>query len=57
MKRSDSEYDFMEGRYKSSYKEPLSPFFLRKPYTGTSAKTSIDKGIEEEKKDNEQDSL
>lgn len=37
MKRSDSEYDFMEGRYKSSYKEPLSPFFLRKPYTGTSA--------------------
>ena len=37
MKRSDSEYDFMEGRYKSSYKEPLSPFFLRKPYYGTSA--------------------
>lgn len=37
MKRSDSEYDFMEGRFKSSYKEPLSPFFLRKPYAGTSA--------------------
>lgn len=33
----DTEYDWMEGKNSSSHKQPLSPFFLRKPYSGTSA--------------------
>jgi hypothetical protein len=59
MKRTEQEYDWMEGSKNSTNKksQSLSPFFLRKPYSGTSAETSIDKRIEEEKKDNEQDSV
>ena len=39
MKRSDAEYDWMEGsKSQYKYKRPkLSPFFLRRPYEGTSA--------------------
>ena len=39
MKRTEQEYDWMEGS-KNCYKSKrpaLSPFFLRKPYAGTSA--------------------
>lgn len=37
MKRSEQEYDWMEGgKHKSGGEsEPLSPFFLRRPYAGT----------------------
>jgi hypothetical protein len=45
MKRTEQEYDWMEG-CKNSYnhkKPALSPFFLRKPYTGTSAEPKDDK--------------
>ena len=39
MKRSDAEYYWMEGsKSQYKYKRPkLSPFFLRRPYEGTSA--------------------
>lgn len=49
MKRTEQEYDWMEG-CKNSYnrkKPALSPFFTRKPYTGTSAET----------KDNQQEKM
>lgn len=37
MKRSEAEYDYMEGgKHKTGEaREPLSPFFLRRPYAGT----------------------
>ena len=41
MNRFEQKYDMMEGR-KYGSKRPavqLSPFFLRKPYSGTSAET------------------
>lgn len=44
MKRTNQEYDWMEGSKNSTNKKPqsLSPFFLRKPYTGTSAEPKYD---------------
>lgn len=45
MKRTSQEYDWMEGSKNSTNKKPqnLSPFFLRKPYSGTSAEPKDDK--------------
>ena len=40
MKRTEQEYDWMAGVFKPKHvKSGLSPFFLRKPYAGTSAET------------------
>lgn len=49
MRRTDQEYDWMEGHKNSTNrkKQNLSPFFLRKPYEGTTA----------EPKDNTQERL
>ncbi len=44
MRRTNQEYDWMEGsKNQSKYKKPkLSPFFLRKPYEGTTAEPKDD---------------
>ena len=41
MNRNEQKYDMMEGRKYGAKNQPpqLSPFFLRKPYSGTIAET------------------
>lgn len=53
---TDYELDFMEGRF-SKNREGLSPFFTRKPYAGTKAEPGMNKSIEEENENNEQDRI
>ena len=45
MKRTEQEYDWMAGVFKpkkEKSKSGLSPFFLRKPYAGTTAEPKDD---------------
>lgn len=54
MKRSSQEYDWMEGGKNSyNHKKPaLSPFFVRRPYMGTSAAIKGDSSQEKSSNDN-----
>ena len=53
---TEYELDFMEGRFSKEH-QGLSPFFTRKPYAGTKAEPGMNKSIEEEIENNEQDSI